>query len=458
MKNRFLKMESYLKSDGVGYLEKKRKKDNIPTQQSRRVQFSRPFYDTGEHILTGEITGLPISGILYNVNGVDFSYGEIIAMGDFFETVDDFMKAPLKQLDALRALMRKSRDFYAKNLTSVKKGPEPDLDWGKVVSNYYDLAEKNDSHFSMYDAAIYPGISGNKQLDTYYRAYETKQHNKSEWEKYHTRALRVSKAAIDSDQQKEAFIINAFGDHFLTDAFSAGHLFNKGIINRIFQDNFYTNGKLKDISKTFFQKVADKALEDKDTSSLFGKYEVTDPYGVDLLVGTANPNLDTNNWVVKTFKEILIGIAERKDANINGPELMGNTLIAKVAHDILNRQNPGVEVSNRKGDPTWPLTGDGNLDKKNLEMIQKAVSQSIDNIYYAPSSSSAGITDSDYVKKVWDLTPVPTSKGLAKIHQLIEVTTKPESDVLIHNTAQLVIKNRSLLIDKLKAYGIIQLA
>lgn len=452
VKNRFLTMQKFLKDNGMGAGIGKRGRS--PVLQQSRVPFSRPFYDTGEHVLTGEISNTAVSGVQLPVNGVDFTYGEIITMGDFYETADQFLGAQASQLTALRAMIRKSRDFYERKIMQAKNEKEPSLDWSSVIPAYYDLAEKNDSHFSPYDATIYSGFSHSKGLNDYYKAYETKQTNRNEWEKYHTRALATGRTASTPDQKNRALIINAFGDHFLTDAFSAGHLFNKGVVNRIFQDNFYnSNGKLTDKSKSFFEKVADKVLADKEAYKFFDQFEVTDTYGVDLLVGTYNPNLGTNNAVVKTLKEILIGIAERKDSRINGPNMIGNTLIAKVLHDILNHQNQGVEVTNRKQDPPWGLTGDGRLNKKNIEMIHKAVNQSVTNVATIATTKA---TDADCIKNVWDLVPVPTAEGLKKIRVLMENMTMPDKALLIDYTAKLIISNRTLLAEKLKAYGIIQ--
>lgn len=452
LKNRFLTMQSFLQHNGVGTAAKKPGRPAV-LQQSR-IAFSRPFYDTGEHVLTGEISNAAVSGILFPVNGVDFTYGEIITMGDFFETADQFLAAPASQLNALRSLIRKSRDFYERKIMQAKNEKEPSIDWSSVIPKYYELAEKNDAHFSPYEASVYSGFSHTKGLDDYYKSFETKQTNRGEWEKYHTRALAAARTATTPDQKNRALIINAFGDHFLTDAFSAGHLFNKGIVNRIFQDNFYnTSGKLTDQAKSFFEKVADKVLADKAAYAAFDQYEVTDQYGVDLIFGTYNPNLGTNNGVVKTLKEILIGIAERKDSKINGPDLIGNTLIAKVLHDILNQQNQGVEVTNRKKDAPWNLTGDGRLNKKNIEMIHKAVNQSVSNVATAATTK---ITDTDSIKNVWDYTPVPTENGLRKIRILMGDMTRPDRALLISYTADLVINNRVLLIEKLKSYGIIQ--
>ena len=47
--------------------------------------------------------------------------------------------------------------------------------------------------------------------------------HKSEWEKIHKMALSLAQQG----KNKEALLQAAFGDHYLTDAFAAGHLFNK---------------------------------------------------------------------------------------------------------------------------------------------------------------------------------------------------------------------------------------
>src|SRR5262245_50000704 len=77
----------------------------LSLELERRQEFSRPFYDTGEHVLAGDIQ-VQFGTFRVGPNpGVVFSYGQIVAMGDLYETVDDMMNASLGELTRLKAMI-----------------------------------------------------------------------------------------------------------------------------------------------------------------------------------------------------------------------------------------------------------------------------------------------------------------------------------------------------------------
>ena len=73
--------------------------------------------------------------------------------------------------------------------------------------------------------------------------------------------------ALDPANAKRSYvpywplIINAFGDHFLTDAFTAGHLINKDEVLDHFKGKFFSGAKLTEAGNGFFERVAAKAAQ-----------------------------------------------------------------------------------------------------------------------------------------------------------------------------------------------------
>lgn len=115
------------------------------------------------------------------------TYGEIVALsGDFYSDFDALNRAPLREVIDLIPLVR-NRNTTTEQFQMATGG------------RYVALAEDNINHFSN---------------------VETGRRNRDTWHKYHIEAL------IEARQGNSnlAWGLNAFADHFLTDAFSSGHL------------------------------------------------------------------------------------------------------------------------------------------------------------------------------------------------------------------------------------------
>src|SRR5258708_1071503 len=112
-------------------------------------------FEAGEHAQLGAKQGETEKKL--TVNDVEFTYGEIIAMGDLFRNPDDFRKASKTELEALRTLIRRERD---KGIGSVSE-----QDWIDAAGQrYLDLASKNVGHFAPANpaAGVAEGEGGNK--------------------------------------------------------------------------------------------------------------------------------------------------------------------------------------------------------------------------------------------------------------------------------------------------------
>jgi GH24 family phage-related lysozyme (muramidase) len=420
---------------------------SMATAQSIIDNFSHPFYDTGEHALFGEFINNAVSGPLANVtplqptttyviNTVAFTYGQIITMGDFYDKYDDMNNASAAELNRLKTLIIRSENHYRNTVLGLGS-PTADVkneEWeNKTIGighRFIDLALKNNSHF----APPPSGISSKEK------------NNKSEWEYYHAKAIQAARAGTPLDK---VYPINAFGDHFLTDAFSAGHLINKELVMNKFISNVMTNGNVNGAGDKLFDQVAAGALAIPEVKKELARYEVTETHWY---VGWKHFNLDDTHPNI--FPRVLKRVME--DTAHGGREQIAN-LAAKAVHDYLNEyQNNGVKgvpVKNNKG-MSWGLAGDGTLswDKNNhvnnLEIIQLAVKQSVENIQDAVVNKSTPL--SVYFQKVWDYVPILTDPATkAIIDNAIAIYTNPASPQLVTKAINLIKDEIKILLDAL---------
>jgi hypothetical protein len=382
--------------------------------------YSHAKYDTGEHVLSGLVNEGAVSPTYQlDVKGVKFTYAEIIAMGDFYESYDQMAAASAAELAGLKSLIDRSKRYYeGKVTTGTPVGTNPtDENWQNATAKrYLKLAEDNFAHFA-------PSNS------TYISFASSKSNHKREWDKYHTRAIDIMRKGVNSNATLQALPINAFGDHFLTDAFSAGHLFNKDDLSNYFKSLVMSGGKVNANGETMFGAIATKAFVGT-LKSTFSQYETVEWKGI-----VFRPNINDAD----RFKKLLIGIMEKE------PDVIGKTMVAKLIHDALNDYPGGVPVSNNVGD-SWNLTGDGTLNVRNLEIMRKAVKQSIRNLSDSVNDKSPV---SVFCKRVWDITPQPTSSGITVIKNTIRNFTNPLGTDIVNGADKLLQKNYQALIDEL---------
>src|SRR5258705_3994161 len=298
-------------------------------------------------------------------------YGVAIAMGDLYETPEKMAKASKKEIKELAALIEQERTTGV--LVPIEK-------WQKATGGrFLDLAEQNVAHFAPQRADLASTSAAGK----------TSTNHKSEWEKHHTAALNASK----SGDKEKAMMINAFGDHFLTDAFSAGHLINKADVMELFKSQLKLNAAGDDFdapSKAFFDAVATDAFTGT-VQTEFSKYETNDVIGWDM----DRPSC---------FSLLLQGIHREK------PDLVANA-VTKGMHAKLNTFPGRASVVKHRREPPWKLSGDATLNDETRKVARKAVAQSQFNIIAA--YKAAGPLDTAALfKKVWDYTPKPSAAGI----------------------------------------------
>jgi GH24 family phage-related lysozyme (muramidase) len=415
-------------------------------------RYSRPFYDTGEHSILGQFINNAVSGPLasvgpllptttYLLNTVPFTYGQIITLGDFYDTYYDAHGAPANELTRLKTLIQRSENHYKNTVLGIGS-PAKDVgtsEWASptvgIGQRYLDLAIENDSHFA-------PPPAGTKS---------TLLNNKQSWEEYHGRAIQAARKGTDSSALDEAYPINAFGDHFLTDAFAAGHLVNKEAVMNRFINNVMTSGKVNSAGQKMFERIADGALAVKEINKKLGSFEV-------ISSSWYEPNWDLNDtgaFLPEVFYRILVRVME--DTKSGGTKKIAN-LAAKAIHDYLNRYQSGgvkgVPVRNNKGN-SWNLTGDGTLNLDNIKIIQLAVKQSVENISDSVTNMSTPV--STYYQRVWDYVPNMTDPTTSRIvNDAINEYTNPSSDKLVKKAVDLIGDELDTLLNELLKAKLIQ--
>jgi hypothetical protein len=293
----------------------------LSSAQSASNEYSHPFYDTGEHVLTG--------GDLYKDRlrvgkspGVLFSYGEIIAMADLYKSVGDMMGAEVSELTRIKSLIERSTSYYETHKAD-RSLDVSDEEWDDATrGRYLDLAEENYEHFSP-----------NRLFKNGRFAEAANKHgnNKSAWENHHKQAIEAAQKMFVTQQNAKVslflewpLIINAFGDHFLTDAFSSGHMINKAATVENFKVNFFDGKSLKPEGKAFFVELAKLAFKG-EVAKKFSVLESYEPYDAWWNFFHWHPNIDSKD----RFQEMLIQGAEQQPDNVAN-------LAVKALHDWLN--------------------------------------------------------------------------------------------------------------------------
>ncbi|WP_298520127.1 hypothetical protein [uncultured Nocardioides sp.] len=386
---------------------------------------SVPMYDTGEHVQAG--------GDLYpdqlNVNGVLFSYGQIVAMGDLYNDVNDLRSASASELNALKALIAEDTKHYTGGGGSGVSNKR----WNDATSKrYLELAEENYAHFSP------PTVLG--MTDSTSRPT-----NRSEWERYHEQAIEEMRTLVAASPNASVapfgpLTTNAFGDHFLTDAFAAGHLVNKEVVMSRVRAAFYSSGTTTtSAGADFLKRLAAACWARTPVRNVFSPLEQYD--GV---LGIKHFNFDT----VGMFQKLLEGIAEQAPAKVVNLPL-------KALHDHLNEV--GVEVTNDAGDAPWHLKGDGHLaETTTLPIMKRAVQQSIDNILspeiLVSEADRGPLSISSHpalLARVWQHVPYPTAAGRAQAVAALTTYTDLASPVLLNAAAEVIEKQAPFIAQEL---------
>lgn len=375
---------------------------------------STAMYDTGEHVLAaGDL--YPDQLVVGASPGVSFSYGQIVAMADFYESVDQMLAASPAELGRLKALIMRNTAFYRDN----RRDASDDVghaEWDAATGGrYLKLADANYAHFS--PAAVLGMREVGREAT-----------NRSRWEELHERAIREMQQLVLTHRDATPIPVgplttNAFADHFLTDAFAAGHVVNKEVVIERFRANFFSGGDLNAAARAFFEQVASRAYTG-EVARRFSRLEPSAPLCAAGLCVPLHPNIRTAGM----FAEVLSQAAAAE------PVRFAN-LAVKIVHDKLNRE--GIEVVNDAGDPAWRLTGDGSLNPTSLAVMRRAVQQSVDDIN-DPAILASNLDTAPFLARVWRHVPRPTTSGVAQATRAIAAFTDPGNADLVAATADLI--------------------
>jgi len=149
-----------------------------------------------------------LKGRKFNVQGVELTVGDIIAMaGDFYASPEELIKADPAELKEIRDAIRDERE-------GKLKGGKANERYQEITQKYIGLGKRQKEHTFLGLARV--------------NAPHFTPTNRDAWKHLHKQALQASRdAGKDKGKLETALIIDAFGGHFLTDAFASGHLFNK---------------------------------------------------------------------------------------------------------------------------------------------------------------------------------------------------------------------------------------
>jgi hypothetical protein len=401
-------------------------------------------YEAGEHAQFGARKGEKEE--VFTIEGIRVTYGEMIAMADVLESPDKihaFAKLEWKEKgkdgketgkkeNALQHLVDLVRQDKAARQPGGRppggKGTVPDSEWEDATSmlpdkeHYLEVTGRNTGHFGPPSSTMKAPTSGTD--------------HKTQWSTWHMHALDLAKQG----KREDALEATAFGDHFLTDAFSAGHLFNKPQIMALTKQKIDKQVGYFTLSLPFTDKIAKGILADSTAAARLNLYQVR-------TWGLTDDWYDMNS---SSLSKVILGVYTDKD---NQEKFLG--LYANAVHNRLNglleTDKVGVKVKNKMG-KDWPLSGDKTLalSGETLEYGREAVAQSRQNVLDAVAAGAKSPPDPKaMIDKVWAWVPEPTPEGQTMIDQAIATYTNPDDPKTVKAVTDVSVGNIDIMIEKL---------
>ncbi|MCM2281244.1 MAG: hypothetical protein NDI61_05285 [Bdellovibrionaceae bacterium] len=149
----------------------------------------------------------PVRGIRRSDRAIAFTYGELLAAADYYPTPDELdADSKLGIQKVIRCSHRLLRD-HPSHRPDQEKYPDCNMTGFFRIPGFLEVVSKNYDHFGW--------------------------HNMKAYVRYHTRALEKARQAFQTKSTspkesrralEQALILNAFADHYLTDAFPSGHI------------------------------------------------------------------------------------------------------------------------------------------------------------------------------------------------------------------------------------------
>lgn len=289
-------------------------------------------WGSAEHMALGDVTGIQID----IGDGVQLSFGQVMALaGDEFGTLEELMAAT-KTADG-RAMIRAHLEQAEIPGTAASMLPAPTpAQKEKASGEYVALAMENTTHFAGGGTAV------------------------ENWLQKHAEAIELAMQAglyRDPSLLNQAYFTEAFGQHFLTDSFSSGHI----RVPREDIRNYYVD--------TFAPQIFDHLIEELRDRLIDEIYDQIDDqtivneaaYGLGLLGGLglrAYIRGEIRDDINARLDEAFTQAGGRAEAvKYVGLGLAG--VVSGAMHDMENRQ--GLWVINDFNPVPWQAYGDGSL-------------------------------------------------------------------------------------------------
>ncbi|MDQ0850563.1 outer membrane protein OmpA-like peptidoglycan-associated protein [Arthrobacter sp. B3I9] len=313
--------------------------------------------------------------------GVSLTYGQIVALaGDEFGTLEELMSAT--KTDEGRAMIRAHLERASIAGTAGPLLPAPTADQrAQAKSQYIALAMNNAPHFAGGGTAV------------------------ATWLEKHTAAvdLALQSGITRTDGlMDQAYLTEAFGDHFLTDAFSSGHI----RVPRQEIEAYYVN----QFAPMVFRSLLDN-LRERLVDEIYDQVDAQTSLDELAYVGGLPIGLGLRAEFKRRIRaEVNSQIAQGLEkAGGRGPVVImfGQALagiICGAMHDAENRNGLKV-VSNMDADP-WVAYGDSDLDKnpQHRAYVEEAVRTAVADL---DKARSIGLDEGQALFNLVDPTFVP---------------------------------------------------
>ncbi len=300
--------------------------------------------------------------------------GELNALADYVKDVSDLKDITPALMEVALELLGE-HDHHHGGLT-----PQESEVLAVIFPDYQELAKANDSHFAPPSGLNPTGTADHvSQMKVHFgKAFDIAQGNSTIEESARTEAARAEAA---------------FGSHYIADAFSAGHLFNKAELMTRAAD-FLDQG-LND-HLTFL--MAAEATHKKAAATL-SQWEVRTIGG-------------QTGWgpIHATHLFLLL-----QGMYLGGMEDMIYNAYVRVVHDRIGAL--GVEVQSPHGE--WVMGGDEHLDTTSTSAAKEAVAAAMDLIE-AEAESPGTTSKSEMFEAILSHYPTPTVQGQATIDGTID--------------------------------------
>lgn len=339
---------------------------NHPHIQNHTLSPTIQRWEASEHLYIGEqiynesvmkqIFALAFSKSMDDVARVPLehhtegvSLAHTVALGDFYRDPEELYKAPKADIEAI--------------ITTIDKEKKIMIDGkvGKSKDNLFSEAEKDkltemNELFTKASGLRYIAMA--KENYTHFTFQEKKgiKNNIRQWEILHKDAISLTGLSRDEDNPellKRAFLTNSYADHFLSDAFAAGHITARSPEESEMRDEILK--MMSDVIEDLLNKKVDK-------------------YGIAIWFLPIDP-------IDKVLIQLALRLGVKAAAKYLSERDDIKSLKFKIVHDLDNEY--GRLVANARGDE-WTAFGDALFvtkeNKDNLAMTLEAVRESRDDI------------------------------------------------------------------------------